>query len=294
VRVVKGDTRELRCQHRRDGDVDLVFVANVATKATDNVVSFAVSGRQPELWNAETGVIADAPAWRMGDGRTEVDLHLDAVKSVFVVFRRATTATAATPPPPVAGAAIAVEGPWQVSFASPVGGPAPIALPALASWHQQGDAAVRYFSGTATYRTTMQVPADWKPGRRATLDLGTVHDLAQVTVNGRDCGVVWHPPFIADLGPALKPGANELAIAVTNTWHNRLVGDEQEPADFVWGKDRGAKMGRALLEYPEWFLKGQPRPSQGRKCFVIWYYHRADTPLLPAGLLGPVRLTTFP
>jgi len=180
-----------------------------------------------------------------------------------------------------------------VSFTSPVGGQPPISLPALESLHKHPDASVKYFSGTATYRTLLQIPAEWPAGRRATLDLGAVHDLAQVTVNGRDCGVVWHPPFVVDVGAALKSGANEVAVVVANTWHNRLVGDEQEAPDFAWGQDRGPKVGRALLEYPEWFVKELPRPSQGRKCFVVWYCHRPDTPLVPAGLIGPVRLTAW-
>ena len=124
---------------------------------------------------------------------------------------------------------------------------------------------------------------------RLSLDLGKVHDLARVTLNGKDLGVLWRAPFTIDLTPALKTGENRLEIAITNTWHNRLVGDEQFPADFEWGEDRGGN-GHAMKAYPEWFIKNQPRPEQGRKCFVVWYYHRKDTKLLPSGLVGPVRL----
>ena len=115
-------------------------------------------------------------------------------------------------------------------------------------------------------------------------------DLVRVVVNGRDLGVWWHGPFARDVTDALRAGDNILELAVTNTWHNRLVGDEQEPADFEFGTDRGRDKGRALKAYPDWFLKNQPRPSSGRVGFVNWFYHRVDTPLLPSGLLGPVRL----
>jgi hypothetical protein len=122
-----------------------------------------------------------------------------------------------------------------------------------------------------------------------TLDLGKVHDLARVTLNGKDLGVLWQSPFTLDISSALKTGSNHLEIAVTNTWHNRLVGDEQFPADFEWGEDRQEK-GHAMKAYPDWFVKNQTRPEKNRKCFVVWYYHRKDTPLLPAGLVGPVTL----
>jgi hypothetical protein len=151
---------------------------------------------------------------------------------------------------------------------------------------QHTDPAVKYFSGTATYSTKFEM-SDLKS--QITLDLGKVHDLARVTLNGKDFGVLWQAPFTLDVSSALKTGENLLEIAVTNTWHNRLVGDEQFPADFEWGEDRGDK-GHAMKAYPEWFIKNQPRPEKDRKCFVIWYYHRKDTPLLPAGLIGPVRL----
>jgi hypothetical protein len=71
---------------------------------------------------------------------------------------------------------------------------------------------------------------------------------------------------------------------------NRLVGDEQFPPDFEFGTDRGAKMGRAMKAYPDWFVQNEPRPETNRLAFVNWFYHRKDTPLLPSGLLGPVRL----
>jgi len=116
-----------------------------------------------------------------------------------------------------------------------------------------------------------------------------VHDLARVTLNGKDLGVIWHAPFTVDLSPAIRKGNNELEIAVTNTWHNRLVGDEQHPADFEWGEDRNEK-GHAMKAYPDWFIKRQERPETGRKCFVVWYYHRKDTPLVKSGLLGPVKI----
>jgi hypothetical protein len=125
---------------------------------------------------------------------------------------------------------------------------------------------------------------------RTVLDLGEMNDIAEVRVNGKSAGVLWYPPYRADITELLVAGENNLEILVTTNWANRLIGDEQEPADFEWGKDRGEKMGRAMLAYPDWFVKNQPRPSQGRKTFSVWYYYRKDSPLKPAGLVGPVRL----
>ncbi len=322
---------QIPVRHRRDGDTDLFFVANMDKAPRSFVLSTLVSDRQPELWDAETGTIMDAPLWRAAGDRTEVNLSLGTHKSVFVVFRRPVAAkfdpmvaieapegamiTADAQGKSVVRAASALAGtarftsgatcafdltpaapitldkPWDVTLAPKLGKESKLHMPALVSLSTLPDPAAKYFSGTATYRCDIDVPVDLLgSGRRLQLDLGTVRDLVRVTINGRDLGVWWHGPFTRDVTDALKPGKNTLELAVTNTWHNRLVGDENEPVDFQFGTDRGPKMGRAMKGYPDWFLKNQPRPSSGRVGFVIWYYHRADTPLIPSGLLGPVRL----
>ena len=277
---------------RAEAGIDWFFVANLQERSAAFTARFAAAGRAPELWDAELGTIAPAPAWRMKDGGCEVDLDLDAGKTVFVVFRKATEVIAVSPAPhqPAEPRELAVEGSWSVEVSPKIGAPFPVELAALQSLSPMDRPELKYFSGTAVYRKTVALPPEYlRPGGKVFLDLGAVRDLATVSVNGAAQGVWWHPPYARDVAAALRPGDNVLEIAVANTWHNRLVGDEQEPADFEWGADRGAN-GHMLKGYPEWFLRGEPRPSQGRKGFVTWYYHRADTPLLPSGLLGPVRL----
>ncbi len=179
-----------------------------------------------------------------------------------------------------------IGGPWAVTLDSPVEEKRGLRLPSLVDLSRSEDPAIRYFSGTATYGCQFEV-SDLKSG--AVLNLGKVHDLARVLINGKNLGVVWMEPFTIDVSSALKAGSNQIEISVTNTWHNRLVGDEQYPADFEWGEDRGQR-GHAMKAYPEWFIKNEARPEQHRKGFVTWYYHRKDTPLLPSGLVGPVTL----
>lgn len=131
------------------------------------------------------------------------------------------------------------------------------------------------------------------------LDLGDLKNLAQVKLNGKMIGTVWHRPFVLSssaLRQALHQGKNELEIAVTNTWHNRLVGDEQFPEDMEWGKERhfsGKYAGRPLVAYPDWFLQNKERPIKQRKTFVIWNYFTKDSQLETAGLFGPVRLSVY-
>jgi hypothetical protein len=330
AQIVTPNMENIRITAREDGQAKIFFVANLNQKAAKFTALFRVSGMQPELWDAETGAMGFAPLWRERGGRTEVDLTLGAAKSVFVIFRSKALAEDKLASIEAAGdwtlasdsqghavisattnvsgtavfasgkrtafdlkpaVAIPVTGTWSVELAPAVGSKKQIELPELKSLSESDDAAVKYFSGTATYRTTINVDkALLGAGKRVELDLGDVRDLVTVRVNGKNLGVLWHPPFVRDVTKALKPGENTLELAVANTWHNRLVGDEQFPPDFELGTDRGADKGRALKAYPDWFVKNQPRTETNRLAFVNWYYHRKDTPLIPSGLIGPVQL----
>jgi hypothetical protein len=130
----------------------------------------------------------------------------------------------------------------------------------LSAWNENADAGVKYFSGTGTYTKTIDAPAAWlKTGTHVLIDLGDVKNLAEVTVNGKPLGIVWHAPYRIDLTGVLKPGANELTIKVTNAWVNRLIGDQQP---------------NATKKYT--FADVKP--------------YKATSPLLPSGLLGPVTI----
>ena len=179
---------------------------------------------------------------------------------MFVVFRKAAAAPSRTVPAPVETALATVEGAWEVSFQAERGAPAKITLDQLSSWHQNADAGVKYFSGAGTYTKSIQAPPEWfKAGTRLILDLGDTKNLAEVTVNGKPLGVLWKAPFEVDVTGALKPGANALQVKVTNLWVNRLIGDQQ--------------------------------PDAARKyTYTTQQFYRADSPLLPSGLLGPVRI----
>ena len=91
---------------------------------------------------------------------------------------------------------------------------------------------MKYFSGTATYTRTVQVDVDcFVRAQRILLNLGTVNDLAEVSVNGKRIVILWKPPYRADITAALVPGRNHLEIMVTNQWTNRLAGDRAVPPE---------------------------------------------------------------
>jgi len=126
----------------------------------------------------------------------------------------------------------------------------------------------------AVYRKDFDLPVD--PSGSLFLDLGRVKNMASLKLNGKDLGVVWTAPWRVDIsGVALRKN-NHLEIKVVNLWPNRLIGDAALPDD-------GVKDGK----WPDWLLKGLPRPSS-RYTFSTYEPYKSDSPLLESGLLGPV------
>jgi len=181
-------------------------------------------------------------------------------------------------------APVPVEGPWMVRFAEGWDAPSMLVMDKLASWTENENEGVKYFSGSANYAKTLKISANQlKKGTRLFLDLGDVRELCRVTLNGKLVASMWKPPFRVDITDFAKAGDNALVVEVTNLWTNRLIGDEQYPDDMGWDGDH-------LKGWPEWFVKGEPRPEPRRKTFTTWRHVSKDTPLLPSGIIGPVML----
>ena len=77
--------------HRVAGEADIYFVSNQQRQFAGADCTFRVTGKIPELWHADTGVMEPAPVWSDHDGRTTVRLDLDPAGSVFVIFRQPAT-----------------------------------------------------------------------------------------------------------------------------------------------------------------------------------------------------------
>lgn len=249
--------------HRRDGAAEIYFVASRTNVATSVTCSFRVTGKAPELWNPVTGERRFAAAYEARDGQTIVPLDFDPYGSWFVVFRAAATNHQAlaksngktfTPQLEITGA-------WTVRFDTNWSGPAEVRFDSLVSWPERPEPGIKFFSGTATYETTFDLPyfvIRDSPGP-AYLDLGNVRELAEVKVNGKSCGITWTPPFRVNISDAVQPGTNRLEIEVVNFWPNRIIGDADLPT--------GQRLTRTNIR----------KLNNGTK-------------LMESGLLGPVRI----
>ncbi|MDO5581764.1 MAG: glycosyl hydrolase [Planctomycetia bacterium] len=172
---------------------------------------------------------------------------------------------------------------WKVEFAKDLGAPTgEQSFKTLISWTDRPEFGIKYFSGSAVYRKTVSVSAqDAKGQNHFVLDLGEVKNLARVSVNGKDLGVLWTPPFAMDITTAIKPGENRIEIKVVNLWVNRMIGDEFHPT-------------ANQTEKPDWVMKGLPNSGDGRYTWASWKGWTKEDQPLESGLLGPVSLEIRP
>jgi hypothetical protein len=165
-----------------------------------------------------------AGARRKGEW-VELELDLDPFGSALIVFDPESGLAAATAKQ--TGTLKRTEpvgaGGWKLTATGlvPSGKTAEIRreLPGLIDWSL--DSELRGFSGRGVYATTFTVAAD--AGSRLILDLGTVREVAEVTVNGKHAATLLLRPYRVDITEFVKPGENTLEVAVTNTLYNAMT-----------------------------------------------------------------------
>ncbi len=254
--------------HRKLPGGEIYWIANICSRPrnmtlglrdymSDGLVRRAL---EPKVWRADRGTVEDV-SYRIKDGRMLVDLNLERDDAVFVVLQgkakqKSFVASAKTP----VTEELLLSTDWAVHFV-PAINPEEAAdyhFDSLFAWNESQDPFIRFFSGTATYRTSFRWNTD-RSSAEAVLDLGQVCNMAHVYVNGKDLGLLWKEPYKIDISGALVEGDNTLEIKVTNSWGNRLIGDS------------------AL-------------PKEKRATKTSWEFYSPDDPLPVSGLLGPVRI----
>lgn len=251
---------DIAWNHRSDKGFDIYFVSNQMQEARTLTLSLRVAGKIPEIWNPLIGENKTAGEWEIKNGRTILPLKLEANGSEFVVLRRTTALKSSKKHNnwPTAVPQQTLKNKWVVRFDKAWGGPSePVIFDELSDWTQSSNDAIKYYSGTASY--TQQFNWNGTNSGSIWLDLGKVNNLADVYVNGTQCGTAWTYPYRVDISKPLKKGVNTIRIEVSNTWANRLIGDHS-------------------------------LPENKRITWTNAMYRLDGKPLLPAGLLGPVKI----
>ena len=267
---------EIGVVERRFGEESVFFLVNTSNAARRLRIGVGAPGHVVEWWDPVRGLRATL----IGDAGGTIVATLAPYQSRFLAI---TTRTGQ----PGWKSAIDEEitsdgrartlGPWTVKAAGE-------------SWHETADTmsgwhrreATRYFSGVATYETTVTLSAADLQGKEVWLDFGEgtrvgeserrngfrawldapIREAASVDVNANVVGSIWAPPYRMSITGHLEAGGNRIRIRVGNTALNHMAG--QSPPSY-----------RLLnLRYGERFVPQDMDQVQ----------------VLPSGLTAPVRL----
>jgi hypothetical protein len=266
-------TPEIGFIHRKLAEGDLYFIANTSNLSKHVQARFRDAVGRAEAWDAFSGEVSGLPDPK------EIDLDLAPYESRLIFF--SDEAMAAAPPVHPRERVVAdLSRQWNVAFGETG---VSVTMDRLTSWTD--DPQTQFYSGLATYRKSFELPqGELTQSAKLFLDFGAgtpealpsppgehnmkayleapIREAAQIFVNGKLAGVVWHPPYRVDVTQFVHPGANELRIMVGNTAISALAGEPQPDYRLLW--DRYGKL-------------FEPQDMQ-------------NLHPLPSGMLGPVKL----
>ncbi|AWB66217.1 glycoside hydrolase [Saccharobesus litoralis] len=280
---------------RRIGDNYLYFFHNDQPEFKQVTIDMRDGDGIAEIWNIDDGSIEQIQQCTRNGDRLITKLALEPHASRFVLIRRDQQKQNYNGKHSQLVKDIYVNsadkaeieqltGPWQVEFDTQWAGPGQTTLPKLIDWIESDVAGIKYYSGTANYSKTFNLSAKQVSGTQPLyLDLGDVQQIAEVSINGTKLATLWKPPFAIDISSLVKVGKNTLSVAITNTWVNRLIGDEALP------DTSGYKMTGDTVP---WLNANQKPPKSERVTFTGYNFFAKDKnkQLQTSGLLGPVRL----
>ena len=80
----------------------------------------------------------------------------------------------------------------------------------LSDWSKRPEDGIKYYSGTAVYQKTFDLPegTSIKENTEYFLDLGTLKNMGRIKLNGKDLGIIWTSPWQVNITGVLKKKGN--------------------------------------------------------------------------------------
>ncbi|HWA35418.1 MAG TPA: glycosyl hydrolase [Cyclobacteriaceae bacterium] len=243
------------------------MIVNGSDQPFDGWVPVSSSAMQVNLFDPMNGNWGTGRLRKSNMGNPEVYLHLNPQQTMFIELTDQRAMTEFTYFSE-SGSPISITGSWQIKFAAPYGALPSVTKESLASWTNFG---IEYaaFSGTGTYTLSFKKPKT-KPGAWR-LDLGKVHESAEVTLNGKFLATLIGPVYQVDIDPALLQEKNILEVRVSNLMANRIA--DMDKRNDYWKKFYNVNIAAR-----------KPENRQGG------IFNASEWQPKDSGLIGPVRL----
>lgn len=255
---------------RKNNNGNAYFINNRSDRAVDEWVPLHANANAVALFEPMFGKMGLAK-WRKSGEGIEVLLQLQPWESVIVQTYKAVKKGAKFPYTKVVGGLSPIGAQWTLEFIS--GGPvlpAKTSINKLGSWTELNGNDVKNFSGTARYSTTFAKPAG--AANAWLLNLGTVHETAEVFLNGKKLATLIGPSYQTIISSSKLNATNTLDVVVSNLMANRII-----------------YMDKNNIPWKIFYNTNMParKPENAKKGL----FDASTWKPLPSGLLGPVTLT---
>ncbi len=225
--------------HRSLDNIDIYFIRNTMNKKISVAAKFRTHFQDVEFWDPENGNIKAVKPVNFTDGISEIPLEMEPLESKFIVFsgkeakkNYRTWDPASYKFQTPSARKLEFSKNWTINFPAEWKGPGKVETDSLKWWNEFSEDNIRFFSGIASYENDFDMPENEVTGERTfRVLLEDLAEVAEVYINEKYSGTIWHSPFHLDITKNIKTGNNHIEIKVANTWANRLCGDARLPVN---------------------------------------------------------------
>jgi hypothetical protein len=224
--IIYKNKNDIAWAHRVVDSVDIYFVSNQTAKNNVVEMKFNVENKLIETASFDYVQIFRVFDFDREGSYNKHKIFLRPYESSFFIFRKPIVEESISFPVEEAPQIISLNNKWKVKLENID----TVEIPTLIGWNQMKDTSFKFFSGTALYTNTFAI-AQKEYFSNYKIRFSNIYNLATVKINGVNCGTLWTYPYELNITKALKQGENKIEIEVTNTWHNKLIGDSYLPIE---------------------------------------------------------------
>ena len=210
----------------KDAEIFMVINSHIhdSFKITVMPSPHVVSGKQPWLWDGETG---ERFRLQMDAGRIVLDMG--PAESKLIVFDREKRGSTYKQPAERNSTSIELKNSWSLTGKHTDGTVMKTEmrdlndLKEIPEWTR--------FSGTISYKTHFELE---EKSKVEWMNMGKVFGVCELLVNGQNAGTKWYGRRIFNIGKLVKIGNNEIEFKVVTTMGNYLKSFTNNPVAQYW------------------------------------------------------------
>ncbi len=191
---------------------DVFFISNYNLKrAHEFTATFNIPNKTAWVWDLETGKKYLYPTQ---GAKNKLKFNLDPTQSILIAFTNETKGDVYPLRKTPHANPQTLDGIWNVTLEKVYENSKKVEMPLL---DFKADSVLKSFGGVVYYEKQFKID---RPDNYHAIDLGEVHGISEVEINGVKLGFKWYGKHIYDAKNAIKAGQNTIKIKLTTTLGN--------------------------------------------------------------------------